>query len=277
MCTLAVAEHRGLVTLLEILQVFAELYVEAAYMLGSFAWRCQQAGSAPLEDFSLAMLKISLEKLRTECERAELVLTREQIDRTLFQLPLSTPASALAPRLVELQSRLHDELKNKVLLQLHSSRTKQFGLPTQGWERIVERLPESLIDVEEAGRCFALSRYAACVFHSTQIVEHGLIDLGTFIGVQDPKSGWTAVTSTLRNIVQKDPRQRTQFEADNFPFLEQVQGTAEALKNAWRNKINHAGGRLVLMSSEFVPDVAEEILVATRAFMRRLAEGLPPR
>jgi hypothetical protein len=69
---------------------------------------------------------------------------------------------------------------------------------------------------------------------------------------------------------------RTQFEQQNFAFLEQIYGTVEALKNAWRNKIGHAQGRLILMSKEFNPDIAEEILVASRASMRRLADGLPP-
>ena len=55
-----------------------------------------------------------------------------------------------------------------------------------------------------------------------------------------------------------------------------MQGTVEGLKNAWRNKISHAHGKLILMTTEFSPEVAEEILFATRAFARRLAEGLPP-
>jgi len=32
----------------------------------------------------------------------------------------------------------------------------------------------------------------------------------------------------------------------------------------------------VLISKEFSPEVAEEILMASRAFVRRLAEELPP-
>jgi hypothetical protein len=59
-------------------------------------------------------------------------------------------------------------------------------------------------------------------------------------------------------------------------MFEQVHQTAEALKNAWRNKISHAQGRLVLMTATFSPEIAEEILFGTRAFMRRLADGLPP-
>jgi hypothetical protein len=68
---------------------------------------------------------------------------------------------------------------------------------------------------------------------------------------------------------------RTDFERDNYQFLEQVHATAEALQVAWRNKISHAQGRLVLVSKDFSPEIAEEILFATRAFMRRLAGGLP--
>jgi hypothetical protein len=54
-----------------------------------------------------------------------------------------------------------------------------------------------------------------------------------------------------------------------------MQGTVVALKNAWRNKISHVHGRLVLMTADFSPDVAEEITIATRGFMRRLATDLP--
>ena len=133
-----------------------------------------------------------------------------------------------------------------------------------------------MTDAEEASKCFALSRFAASVFHSVQLVEVGLIELGTFIDVRDPSSGWTATTNRLTAIIKKDHGQRTDFERKNYAFLEQMQGTVEGLKNAWRNKISHAQGRLVLMNKDFSPSIAEEILFASRAFMRRLADGLPP-
>jgi hypothetical protein len=113
------------------------------------------------------------------------------------------------------------------------------------------------------------------VYHSIQIAEIGLIELGKFIEVVDPRSGWTSVTSRLKTIVSKEFKNRTEFERQHFQFLEQVQGTAEALKNAWRNKISHAQARLALASKDFSPEIAEEILFATRALLRRLAEGLP--
>ncbi len=86
----------------------------------------------------------------------------------------------------------------------------------------------------------------------------------------------TAVSSQLDKLVSK-----TKFHdlaplfQQHFAFLEQMQGAVAALKKAWRNKISHAHGKLVLLTSEFAPDVAEEIIMTTRAFMRRLATELP--
>jgi len=140
---------------------------------------------------------------------------------------------------------------------------------------VIDRFPDTVTDIEEARKCFALSRYAATVFHTLQVVGVGLIELGKFMKVNDPKSGWTAVANELKKIVAKKYEDRTDFERQHFELLEQVQGTVEALKNAWRNKVSHAQGRLILRTKDFSPEVAEEILYASRSFMRRLATDLP--
>jgi hypothetical protein len=78
----------------------------------------------------------------------------------------------------------------------------------------------------------------------------------------------------LTAILKKKYGERTDFENQNFEFLEQIHGTIEGLKNAWRNKISHAQAKLTLMTKDFSPDVAQEILFASRAFMRRLADTI---
>jgi hypothetical protein len=84
-----------------------------------------------------------------------------------------------------------------------------------------------------------------------------------------------ALANRLHSIIKKGHEARTPFERQHFAFLEQMHGTIEGLKNAWRNKISHAHGKLTLLSSDFSPEIAEEILFATRAFMRRLATDAP--
>jgi hypothetical protein len=167
-----------------------------------------------------------------------------------------------------------DECNVRTFFALSPREAEYFENPRHGWEITIDRFPSIGDDVEEA-KCFALSRYSAAVFHSTQVVESGLIELGKFLKVNDPLSGWAAVSQALKKVIDKKHTDRTKFERKNFRFLEQIQGTVEGLKNAWRNKISHVQGKLTLMSVEFSPEIAEEILLATRAFMRRLAEDLP--
>jgi hypothetical protein len=206
-----------------------------------------------------------LKALEEHCVDLELVASLATIRKMQRILSEPNPShSAMGPLRVEFQQRLLDEMNGKILWSMTAKEYKLYSSPRKGWEIIIDRFPDSVIDVEEAYKCFALSRYAAAVFHSVQVVEVGLIELGKIIGVTDPLSGWTATTNRLHGIIKKGHDARTIFERDHFPFLEQIHGTIEALKNAWRNKVSHAHGKLTLMTADFSPD-----------FMRRLATDVP--
>ena len=155
----------------------------------------------------------------------------------------------------------------RTFLGLSPRESEFFQRPRVGWEQAIDRFPSTIEDIEEASKCYALSRYAASVFHSMQVIEIGLIELGAFIKVNDPKSGWTAVSNALNAIIKKPHAAQSRFERKNFAFFEQLQGTVDGLKNAWRNKISHAQGRLVLLSTDFNSEIAEEIFVCdTRVY-----------
>jgi hypothetical protein len=231
----------------------------------------------PLDDENQrASLNDLLTLLESDCTELGLIASRATVGKLKSVLAQGKGKNqALFPLGEVLQDRLIDEMEGKSFLALTSGEAEYYNNPRKGWEDILERFPDTISDIEEAYKCFALSRYAASIFHSLQIVEVGLIELGKFIQVADPKSGWTAVANELSRIIKKNYNDRTDFEKQNFAFLEQVHGTVEALKNAWRNKISHVQGKLILLTKDFSPDIAEEILFASRAFMRRLADGLP--
>ena len=214
---------------------------------------------------------------RPQCVELGLTLSTMTIDDIVRVLdnPTSTYASYL-PLLTELHRRLqHEALVAIRFFQISVREAEFYNMWWDGWKEVLSRFPDTTSDVEEASKCFALARYAASVYHSTQIIEIGLLALGQFIGVNDPKSGYTAVTNELKRSLNKKYTELTDFERANRAFLEQVHVTTEAIKNAWRNKIDHAQGRLVLLREDFTPEIAEEILMATRAFMRRLATEMP--
>ena len=67
----------------------------------------------------------------------------------------------------------------------------------------------------------------------------------------------------------------TAFEQKHFAFFEQMNGSVHAIKDAWRNKVHHAQGITTLIDPDFSQAIAQEIYMATRGFMRRLATDLP--
>jgi hypothetical protein len=185
----------------------------------------------------------ALERAQNHCVELGLnasVVSFEKIRRHIAEKPDDN--KGIGKLAAELGERLFDEMSQKLYLSLTFEETVHYLAFRQNWEAILDRFPETLTDIEEARKCFALARYAASVFHSVQVIEVGLIELGGFISVNDPHSGWTAVCSQLKRIVEKKYADRSDIEKQNWQFLEQVQGTAEALKNAWRNKISHAMG-----------------------------------
>ncbi len=239
-------------------------------------WRKFHKNARSLSGKTREQWLFSFRHLRDEIASLDLVASLASADRILALFEsVKVRNRVIAVLCTELMLRLNDELSFSHFLSLTPNEADIYDNPRKGWEPIITRFPDALADVEEARKCFALSRYAASVFHSCQIIEVGLVELGAFIGVKDPRSGWTAVANALEKILKKAHNDRTDFEQTHFAFLEQMHGTIEALKNAWRNKISHSQGKLVLLSKDFTPEITEEILIASRAFIRRLAEYLP--
>ncbi len=215
------------------------------------------------------------------CRRVELrvseVAVREIVGRlkrdSVYPMPFTH--ALLRDAAAEAQRTIVREASLALFFRMAQDRADYYQEPRKGWESIIERFPEATVHVEEMRKCFAVERFGAAVLHSVQIVEAGLIELGEFIDANDPKRGWTAVANTLRQIMRTPYEQRSEFVRRHNYFLEQVYNQSEALKTAWRNKVSHAHGYLRVMDADFAPDIAEEIMVVTRGFMRELAKGLP--
>jgi hypothetical protein len=284
---------RGLVTLLEILQVYVERYAQALSHLQSSANRVQQFMAEEKDFWEDADFIVGLHQwlilLDDICEKDEFPVTRVPLQevKVLIEVAFDSTKgySALAPHLLTPQVLFNQlerirqsftaELQTKLFFQVASNRKKWFERPTADWEKVIERFPDTVGEIEEMGKCFALSRYGAAVFHSLLVVEVGLIALGKVIGVGDPKTGWDATTRKLSELVQGGHAKYPASLTVDFSICEQINQKVQTMKHAWRNKVNHVAGKLVVMRSDFAPDIAEEIIIATRGFMRTLATEIP--
>jgi hypothetical protein len=266
------------VTLLELLRFYAETYVDIVKNLHD--WQvCRYIDESQHEDKDTVapiakVDKIYVEKLLSEtqqaCEKIGLQLCSKHAAELLQNLKWG---NVEAREIEALHENISRELSCHFYVGISEDRKKSFCDSLAGWEDIIKCFPASSDDIEEMNKCWALCRYGAAVFHSLLVMEYGLVELGNLLQVTDPKLGWDASCRRLETIV-KAGHNANQTGLD-FGFLEQLNVCIQAVKLAWRNKINHAVGKPAIMGGGFAPYVTEEIISTTRGFMRRLAERLP--
>ncbi len=142
---------------------------------------------------------------------------------------------------------------------------------------IAARFGAAIDDIEEACRCHVASRYTACVFHLMRVVEVGVRVTAELVELEDPKPSWGAVLQKIEKIAF-----RTEYKdvppgiKPNLAILKDLLPRMQAIQHAWRNNVSHVGDKLIPTSSMFTEEVADEIMNATQAFMRKLAADLPP-
>lgn len=146
--------------------------------------------------------------------------------------------------------------------------------PLKGWDTVIGRFLKMQYNVEESAKCFALERYGAAVFHILQVAEYGVIQVGKLMGELGDKPGWSCV-QRLRKLISAPYPERTPLAQQHTKLLENVVPLAIVVKDSWRHKLDHVDNQIVWVDTDFSPHVAEEIVTATRGFMRKLALELP--
>ncbi len=243
----------------------------------------QQAQKAPTAKCSERVrikLLANLKSLKSWCSLAGLHDSADAITAFIQKLPPDSEVTygEIGWQLKERAEGIQREMKRHLFLYVPEERSQFYKSPLYKWELVIERFPSATNDIEEAAKCFALDRYAGAVFHMTRVVEHGVIEIGKLIDVKDPRPGWRSVRIALERILQKTEYSKlTALEKAHYRLLEQMFPAMLSIERAWRDKISHVANDLILLSGEFHPDVAEDIIDATRAFMRRLAMELPKR
>jgi hypothetical protein len=137
--------------------------------------------------------------------------------------------------------------------------------PAEWWPESIKRFDGSagskaiVTDAEEAGKCYALERPTACVFHLMRIVEVGVQEFGLKVGYTlAPDKVWDTILIEIKKAISglAPSKQKDDYEG-LVPYLDSV-------RRVWRNNVMHP-------KDEYTQEQAGEILLATRAFMEHLA------
>lgn len=174
--------------------------------------------------------------------------------------------------------RLEDELALVNLYALDAERAKYFEPkdPLFG-KQFQIAFASAAFELDEAGKCLALGRSTACVFHLMRLMEIGLTATALCLSISPPnKAGnrnWGAILRSISDAMNAKSQAGTWTNNDKALFAE-IYASLEAVRTAWRNATMH-------VENKYMEDEAEHIFVAVRGFMNKLASrcdetGSPP-
>ena len=263
----------SLVSLMELLEFYAPKFWKASCDLGQL-WpiikNFQRIGApAPSENDWETTTKLVF-FVRNECIRLGFPEIEAHTNRIIIMMKKNPPnAEAIGSMLGELYSRMYDALNSKrfaFISKAHYYEQNQF----QG--NVILRFKDHIYEMEESGKCFALCRYTACVFHLMRVTEAVLHALGVFVEPNKydpnatPAESWQKILGILRDHLQT-PNNRPHLK-NHYQFLSNAQAQMFAVNKAWRDKTMH-------LEKKYTEEEAHEIFNATKGLMRYLAENLP--
>jgi hypothetical protein len=125
-----------------------------------------------------------------------------------------------------------------------------------------------LFELDEAGKCLALGRPTACVFHLMRIMEIGVRAIARCLQIPDPvkpaeRNLGHILDEIWNGIAAKWPTTADRMGGDGALF-EELHASLDAVKNPWRNATMH-------VERKYTDDEAEHVFAAVRGFMMKLA------
>jgi hypothetical protein len=161
------------------------------------------------------------------------------------------------------------ELQSTFLFSLAGASSRYFAPnePLFGAEFQTKYI-SSLFELDEAGKCLALGRPTASVFHLMRLMECGLRAVAQCLGIPDPikpaDRSWGVILKAVRAGIDDKWSTVAERAAGDGAIFDDLFASLDAVKNPWRNATMH-------VERKYTEDEAEHIFIAVKGFMMKLA------
>lgn len=191
-----------------------------------------------------------------------------------------SPSSDINPRMTrllglnirELEGRLTDELEARKFLSLSPYEETLFQPVAPPWGiQFQDKFPNATYDLDEAGKCLALGRSTAAVFHLMRVLELGLRAVSSTLQgppiLEGNDKNWSSILKNIRDA------KSAKGKWNGMQFFNEVYAKLDSVKGAWRNPTMH-------IEKKYTPEEAQEIFTTVKIFMKQISsrmdeQGLP--
>jgi hypothetical protein len=164
-----------------------------------------------------------------------------------------------------LKTRIQDEYEDILLLWIEEKEYYQkddlFGLA------VGERFKGASLDISEAGACYAVGRYTACVFHLMRVAEYGLKAIGKRVGFPDNRPIWEPVLKFINAELNRNHNEISALFKGDIEFIAGISAHMHAVNLAWRRRVAH-------VERTYTQEEAKRIMEETKNLMQHIAEKL---
>lgn len=205
----------------------------------------------------------------------QLPVSKAKAQNYLHQLKTALSAGESADikdTIHELGSRINDELSQRHILLLTAEESGVFESKTPLFgSRVADKFPSISYEIDEAGKCLALSRSTASAFHSIRCLEAGIRAIARCLGVPDPTKGadrsWFKILQSIKTrIDEKWPNSSYRMSGEGLLF-ENLYAALAAIQNPWRNSTMH-------LDAKYTADEAKHIFEAVKGLMAAISSRM---
>jgi hypothetical protein len=228
------------------------------------------------EEFSsqdLESLRLIAQALASSAGDLGTPLTKLAAERLESKIPRRKKGSKFLRKdalreLDSLHERLCDETSLIHLFVMDAATRRYFGTDGLAFgEHVADALSQAIPDIIDAGDCIALKKGTASVFHLMRVMEAALKALGKLLDIPYAPSWESYINQIEGKITARHKTKSIKWKRDEA-FYREILGDLQTVKLAWRNPTMHIVRR-------YSADEAEQIYVAVKAFLERLAPRLP--
>ncbi len=209
-----------------------------------------------------------MQRMRQVCilsDMNDLIPELDRLERIISppyeEMPIAEPGE-IGSSIVHFLSRLQDEVQQQFFFHL-DQRDVPFYMDKNPFG---EKVPYDWAneDISEAGKCLALQRPTACVFHLMRVLEHAVQRLGKKLKVEVDVTTelWHQICLHINKETEKLPKNTAPQRKKKVAYAAAASHLT-SVRLAWRNEVMHP-------KQTYTRDEALDVFNATKAFMASL-------
>ena len=261
------------------LEIKLKPLMTASEMLSSVAHiiRMERSGGAPSGIFNndsyVEMLIEQIKNIRSEMDNLQMggVSVFAALDRLESRITVGGDEQLVLQYITEFKKILHDELSGTFVLTLSHMEKRLFtqSEPLFGAD-VKDKFHSLAYEIDEIGKCLALSRSTAAAFHMLRCLEAAMRAVARCLGIPDPIKGtdrnWgNALKAMVAEIDSRWPK-GTRISGDGVLF-ERYHATLQAIANPYRNATMH-------LEDKYTEEEARSLLEIVRGFLQSVAKRM---